>query len=375
VPSGCGVRLNGIALGVTPYVSEDVATGDYRAQVECTDPSGEPPSRHGRIHRIRLAEGASTVRVDVRFDSAVRTDTALRLLYATQADADAHRLEDAVTAAGTIGAAEVWLLSMEEGDIIRLDRVSVSRASVLASVRTHTTEGLAPAIVSLSSGVSQDRTGAAPVSMAPWGAPPMQAHVDVEGDHDGSRVTHARADWELAVGATLGVIGIAGYAASFGMLYVDEVVLGHQATQPLITDPDYLSRRNAWTSWEPPVLAASIAGGALVTAALPFVMTDEDGTPWWSWLIGGVGLAAIGAGVGIIASAQTCGTNRPTDACVAGTAQADDGAAVIAMGAPLSSVPIVYLIRSALGTSVTSGVSPSVSASNIGASLSLGGTW
>jgi hypothetical protein len=371
-PTGCGVRLNGIALGVTPYVSEDVATGDYRAQVECTA-DGEPPSRHGRIHRIRLAEGASTVRIDVRFDSVVHTDTALRLSYATQADADEHRLEDATTAASTIGAAEVWLLSMLDGDVIQLDRVRVSSASVLASVRTHTSEGLAPAITALSSGTSQDRTGVTPQSMPAWGAPiAPSVGVDMEGTHDSSRVSRGRADWEIGLGATLGVLGIAGYAAGFGMIYVDEIGFGHLATQPLVTDSDYLTRRHAWTDWEAPSLAAGIAGGALLTAALPFVMSDEDGTPWWSWLVGGVGVAAIATGAVLTATATTCGTNaRPTEACVAGTAQADDGAIVMAMGAPLLSVPIVYLIRSALGD----GARASVSASNTGATLSLGGTW
>ena len=371
VPTGCQVRLNGIALGSTPYVSEDLANGEYRAQVECTD-GGEPPSRRGRIHRIRLSEGASTVRIDARFDSVVRTDTALRLEYATSADADAHRLADALSAAGTIGAAEVWLVSIDASaeDVVRIDRVSVSSGHPLASVRTHTMSGLPASVASLSRGTSQDRTGQTPTSIATWGTE-AQAHVEADGDYAWSAAS-ARAAWEYGVGITLGVLGLGGYVTSFVLVSASQTY-GHLATQPLVSDADYLSRRSTWTSSEPPVLALGMIGGALLTAALPFVMTDEDGTPWWSWVLGGVGVAGVVTGAVLTATAPTCGNDRPTDACVSGTALADQGAVIAAMGAPLLSVPIVYLIRSAVGGAPP--VMPSVSASASGASLSLGGTW
>lgn len=371
VPTGCQVRLNGIAVGTTPYASEDLANGEYRAQVECTA-DGEPPSRRGRIHRIRLSEGASTVRIDTRFDSVVRTDTALRLEYASEADADAHRLDDALSAASTIGAAEVWLVSIDVAadDVVRIDRVSVAQAHPLASVRTHTMSGLPASVAALAHGTSQDRTLAAPISMPTWGT--QDVDVDVEGDHGPSSSASARADWEYGVGITLGVLGVAGYVTSF-VLVGAEQTYGHQATQPLVSDPDYLSRRRTWTSSEAPVLIVGALGGLFVTAALPFVMTDEDGTPWWSWVIGGVGVAAVATGLAIAFTAPSCGNDRPTDACVAGMALADDGALITALGAPLLSVPVVYLIRSVVGGSAP--VMPSVSASATSASLSLGGTW
>lgn len=382
VPTGCRVRLNGIALGETPFISEDLATGEYRAQIEC-GAEGEQPTHRGRIHRIRLSEGTSTVRIDVRFDSVVRTDTALRLVYATREEADAHRRQDAVTAASTIGAAEVWLLGLDadadpaNADVVRIDRVSVATSSVFASVRAHTGSGLAGAVAAVGRGASEDRTGATPVAMPLWGADSQAASSDGATVRPSSGA--ARADWELGVGATLGLLGVGAYVTSF-VLVPTETGYGHLATQALPTDPDYLMRRSTWTSWELPMMALGWAGGALVTAALPFVMSDamsfgEASMPWWSWVIGGVGLATVGAGVAIALTAPTCGVaDRPTDACVQGTALADVGSTVASLGVPLLSVPIVYLIRDAIGGGAAP-VTPSATVSATGASLSLGGTW
>ncbi len=371
VPAGCRVRLNGIPLGETPFISEDLATGEYRAQIECGE---EGTTQRGRIHRIRLSEGASTVRIDVRFDTAVRTDTALRLQYATREDADEHRLADAVSAASTIGAAEVWLLALEpaaDADVIRIDRVRVSTSSVLASVRTHSAAGLPGSVAAVGRGASEDRTGTEPVTMPLWGAGASGATDDESGAVP--TAGSGRAGWETGVGIGLGVLGIGAYVTSFALVNV-EAGYGHLATQPLPTDLDYLSRRDQWTGFELPALAMGWVGGALVTAALPLVMSDEAGTPWWSWVIGGAGVAAIGVGLAVALTAPTCGpAGRPTDACVQGTALADEGSAIASIGVPLLSVPIVYLIRDAVGGGAP--VVPSASVTATSASLSLGGTW
>lgn len=368
-PEGCSVRFNGIPVGTTPFVSEDLATGDYRAQIEC----GETASaQRGRIHRIRLGEGASTVQIDVRFDAAVHTDTALRLAYASDADAEAHRLADAIVAAGIVGASEVWMVAVEPddglGDAVRIDRVRVASGEVLASVRTRTAR-MPYAIAALVAGRSEDQLGQSAVSMPRWGE-----RAGAPSDHAASPVAHAgRADWEIGVGLGLGALAIGGYVTSFVLLQT-ETGYGHLATQPLPTDLDYLSRREQWTSWELPVMALGWAGGALGIAALPFLMSDEDGTPWWSWVIGGAGLGVIAAGVAVAVTSTGCGIERPTDACVGGTAMANAGSTIASLGAPLLAVPFVYLLREAAG-----GTSPPVS---VGASVSpqaalvsVGGTW
>lgn len=375
-PSGCSVRFNGIPVGTTPFVSEDLVTGDYRAQIECGDLAS---AQRGRVHRIRLGEGASTVRIDVRFDAAVHTDTALRLSYASEAEAEAHRLEDGLTAAGVVGANEVWLVAIEAddglGDAVRIDRVRVADGQVLATVRARTAR-LPYAVQALVAERSEDQLGQSAVAMEHWGRSAVAATPPTTTPPPG--VVPGRADWEIGVGLTLGALAIGGYVTSFVLLQT-EMGYGHLATQPLATDLDYFSRRRQWTDWELPVMALGWAGGALGIAALPFLMSDEDGTPWWSWVIGGAGVAVIAAGVAIALTSTGCGIERPTDACVGNTAMANAGSTIASMGAPLFAVPFVYLLREAVGGSsarTTAGpISIGASASLDAGYVSVGGAW
>jgi hypothetical protein len=346
VPTGCAVRLNGIQLGQTPFVSEDLAPGEYRAQVECDG------GVRGRVHRIRIGEGTSAVQVDARFDAAVHTDTALRLSYASQADADAHRIEDAVTAATLVGAAEAWLLSVDPTGGVRIARLSVGSRSVVGNAHAASDAELPSTVASLLHGTLDS----------------------AEESGGGSQGTpRSRADWELGLGIGLLAVGVGGFVTSFALLD-GSISRGHVATILDPTDPGYQLNRRNWTDTEMPVLIAGWAGGALATAGVALAMGEEDGTPWWGWVLGGTGVAAGVAGAVLVATASTCGTNnRPTYACVGGTAQADVGSTVMSMGAPLLSVPIVFLLREAIGGPPP--VVPSASANLDGVTVSLGGSW
>jgi hypothetical protein len=129
-PSGCTVRLNGIAVGTTPFTSEQLAPGEYRVQVECGD------SGHGRLHRVTVpdATGPVTLRVDARFDSAIHSDGVLRLTYADRADATAHRIVDARRIGQALGASEVWLVGVSPDGALSGDRVRVEDGATLSSV-------------------------------------------------------------------------------------------------------------------------------------------------------------------------------------------------------------------------------------------------
>jgi hypothetical protein len=101
-------------------------------------------------------------------------------------------------------------------------------------------------------------------------------------------------------------------------------------------------------------------------------MGDEDGTPWWSWVVGGAGAVVVVAGIVTSATAATCGANgAPDAACTSGTAIADAGSTIASLGVPLLAVPLTYLARDAVGERAQ--VIPSVSASS--ASVSVGGEW
>ncbi len=124
-PAACTLRLNGIALGQTPFTSEQLAPGEYRVQVECGD------SGHGRLHRVTVSDesGPVTLRIDARFDRVVRTDGVLRLAYADGADADAHRVADAAAIGAALEASEVWLVGIAADGSLTGDRVRVSDGS------------------------------------------------------------------------------------------------------------------------------------------------------------------------------------------------------------------------------------------------------
>lgn len=129
-PSGCTVRLNGIAVGQTPFTSEQLAPGDYRVQVECSGASG-----HGRLHHVSVPDAVDEVRlrIDARFDRIVRSDGVLRLAYADDEDANAHRVVDAVAIGRALAASEVWLVGVRPNGSLSGERVDVNEARVISS--------------------------------------------------------------------------------------------------------------------------------------------------------------------------------------------------------------------------------------------------
>lgn len=127
-PAACTVRLNGVALGTTPFTNGELAGGEYRVQVECGDDDG-------RVHRVTISDagGPVTLRVDARFERVVQTDAVLRLVYADAADAEVHRLADAAEAGRVVGATEVWLVGVSTSGALRGERVRVEDGSTIAS--------------------------------------------------------------------------------------------------------------------------------------------------------------------------------------------------------------------------------------------------
>jgi hypothetical protein len=156
-PAACTVRLNGVALGQTPFTSEQLAPGEYRVQVEC----GE--SGHGRLHRVTLSDegGPVTLRIDARFDRAVRTGGVLRLAYADAADADAHRVADAAAIGAALSASEVWLVRIAPDGALTGERVRVHDAARVASVDAATTSSTA-LVTSLMAAPVEDAAPVAP---------------------------------------------------------------------------------------------------------------------------------------------------------------------------------------------------------------------
>lgn len=356
-PSGCAVRLNGVPLGVTPFVSAEVASGEYAVQVECGS------SARGRVHHARVGDGTSTIVVDPRFESVVRTDTALRLAYESESDAEERRLADAVRLGTALEAAEVWLLSLEAGDVVRLDRVVVASSTPLASIRANALAGIGDAVASLARARSEDRTGLDTVALARWrgaAAPDAAVHGAAWG----------RADWEVGVGVAAGVLALSAFATSLA-LADDGYRLGLASASYPLTDPLYLRSRDAWQTQRTLSWAFSAAGGVLGTLGVALAMEEEHGAPWWSWVIGGAGLAGVVSGVALVGTATECGSQRPVEGCVAGSQRLDLGVSAIGMSMPLLAVPVVFLVREV----THGGITPSVEVTGDGATVEVSGTW
>ncbi len=265
----------------------------------------------GRVVAITLGDAPTNVSIDAHLDAVVHTDPVLRLAYTTDA---ARRQEDARSLGALLGASETWLVSID-GEVVRVD-------APLAPVTTRAS-------------------------------------------------TYGRADWEIGTGIGLGVLGIGAIVTSDVLVSVG-AGYGHLATQPQPMDPDYLTRRAAWSSWEMPALATGWIGGALLTSALPLLLPRDPGVPEWSWWVGGAGVAVVGVGLALALAPTTCGNERPTSSCVESNAMVDAGSTLASLGVPLVSVPASYWLATLTGsTSIT----PSVSASPSGASIGVEGAW
>ncbi|WP_236606403.1 PEGA domain-containing protein [Sandaracinus amylolyticus] len=345
-PAGCIVRVQGVELGRTPYASERLAPGEYDVQVEC----GEA---RGRVQRVIAAEAAPPLRIDARFEGALHSDDALALAYRDRADADAHRFDDALRLATLLGAREVWLVEAR-GSTLRIDRIDVAAQRVIASSRAVGARADV-AIADLRAGRSRDHRGASATDMAPWDphpAPPTRPDHTIE----------------HVVGSAIGGLGVAMFVGAWA-LYGSRVDLGPDLEVSQPTDPDFIPLRDTWLNRRYAVWGLAGAGAALGIAALPFVMIEADGVPWWSWVIAGVGLATSAIGIVEIATADTCPDHADHDRrCVDAAAAVDRGAIVIATSAPLIAVPVVYATRDT-STTVT------VEASNERAFVGVRGTF
>jgi PEGA domain len=351
-PSGCGLRLNGVQFGNTPFVSEDLAPGEYRAQVECD------PTVRGRVHRIRIGAGTSTVRIDGRFDAAVRTDAAVRLVYGDAAQAE-RAVGDALEIANVVGVNEVWLMWADaDGERWRVDRVDVSEQRVLASVLSP------PSMASLTAsaliaGRSEDRDEAGVRPMARWepgqGANGSEEAAAGESGDSGDVAS-------IAVGSSLAVLGVGSFVAA-AVLYDwrsqagGQVSLAADAVPGNGTLEGYVEWKQTWEGRRWSVLGASLAGAALTTGALPFLLPPEEGVPWWSYLVAGAGVGLVTAGALEIGTASTCAVELEQGAgCVAAAEAVDRGMIWLTASVPFLSVPLIHALRLAVGPTAQASV-------------------
>jgi uncharacterized protein with PIN domain len=362
-PSGCLVRINGVALGRTPLSGLELPVGNYRFQLECDE------GVRGRIHRASIESGRSSLSFDAAFDRAVHTRPALYLSYEST-EAWAGRMAHAVRVAEILGASGVIAVSPLTAKEVRLDLHATERApaSAWVGVRDGTVdpEDARRALDALLEGRSVDFIGPHPIARGSWAAGQEQSTTvaassaalveSPEAPGPGARRPRAQrvAGWSMLSA------GAASIAASVG-LHVWRGKLGDDFSAM----PANLDIAQRWNDVRVGVWTTAAFGGAATSAALPLLHPDYERGPWWGWAAGVLGLGLTGYAIYEGAAMTRCpepfiADEAATRACVQRGQEAGRLALALAGAAPLLTIPLVYLLRPLR-------VGPSVSVSGDGA--------
>jgi hypothetical protein len=358
------VRVNGIPFGRTPFALDEVARGEYRLQVEC------PGDDRGRVRRVRIGQGATRVHVDARFDAAIESQPRLLLHYPTAMAEQAHRAEDAATVASVVGGRPL-LVTHVEPDGLRLDLLGDVPASAIVPILPDgRVDRLDEAVDALLSGRSLDLRPSEPVALAPWQPPASAAGPmapDPRAPSDAQGFGRGRRGLRIS-GIALGAVGFAALASAI-VAHGLRIHAGRQVpADPM--DPEFLDRQSAWENARVPTLTLATAGSALATTALALAVPGKGRAPWWSYTLGGAGVALLGYGIYESASLPGCGPNTADLAsCRARDEQVDRAALLGALAVPLVSLPLVHLLRPVPALDVR------VSTARGGAAIHFGGSF
>lgn len=369
-PNGCAVRLNGISFGTTPFRMDGIAAGEYRLQVECDD------VERGRIRRIRVGAGETSVHVNGEFDLAVRSRPALGLMYDSPEQARARAGVHSHQLAEALSAREVWLVWLETPSRVRVDRVTREGVSsvwlgVNGAQPAAADAPLRLAVQHLRAGRSVDleqpeaRVGA---GLELPGVPVTDAEElageadEAERDDEPTEAESAERRRVIALSITSGVSAAALLTAT--ALHVARIRRGEA-----ISETFTISGGNHWLDLRLPTTLVAAGGGLLATAALPALLPRREGVPAGAWVAGALGVGLVGATLGTTLRRPTCRDWYTGPAPCVEREQMGDRAVIFASAAaPLLTVPLVYLLRPAR-------VSPEVAVSRGGAWLSLSGDF
>ena len=361
-PSGCLVRINGIAFGQTPVNEIELPIGTYRLQVECN------AERRARVQPITLVSGPNHVLVDARFQQVVHTRPELYLSYPDARDEARYRMVDGQKVADALNAKGLLVVTRPQNEILRVDLSAQGwkPASVWLPIIQGglTAEDVERAVEALLEGRSVDFTGPQPITKPSWydeaqarlasadEAPGAEEKTQRGPDVAPKMIHLTRPQGQRIAGWTLVGLGAAGIGTSLG-LHLRRGTLGDD----LIAEPADLQRARDWRDLRIGVWVGAGVGGAALVAALPLVLPDAlvrgDGgpkVPWWSWLSGGAGLGLTAYAIYEAATLTSCpepfiGNEERVRACVDRGQEAGRLSLALAGAAPLLTVPLVYLLR------------------------------
>lgn len=360
--SGCATYVNGRHLGVTPFRLDRAAAGEYRVQVECG-------RAQGRVHMVQLGDDAVDLLVDAEYDRALRSGTRLALIY--ENEKDRKRLAEAHGAqlAKSVRADEAILVRVDGGDA-HLTRLSVE-GRVLGRARfawLSAEDSDAPPLQGALDALFEGRldtsapaaVAAAAQSTVSAGSttdaqPAVEGHVQAELSaapqakpktprKPMSRTTKFRIASGAVAAAGVGLL-VSGIVSETRREQTDVDISNALASES--TDPAGLQALQDQYDQQANLRWLGVAGGALMTAAVPLMRIDvKDGVPWWSYVVGagGAGLAVWGA-IELSKNGQCELYLDPDNTCIKRHESLGRGGLALAAAAPLLSFPIAHLIE------------------------------
>ena len=341
-PSNCELRVNGVPIGQTPSRLTDLYPGSYQVQVECD------PGAPGRVHRVEVPRGSTSVFVFDRFDRSVRSSSLLHLRY-DELPEPPRLARDAREVARALPASVVIVASLVSPGVLQLQMAAGTQgAAALVRIATSTTgptdSAVDESIAALLTAECADFTGDEPVAIDCRSGRPVAQTSRGATDAKSRPLRPPRG--QFVSGVALASAGTASLLAGYGLL-----ITRRSAGEDWLNDPNSLSAQDKWLKLGTGVIATGAAGGGLLVAAMPLVLPYKAKTPWWAWLSGGLG---VGAAVGSIVSGVTadpkppvsCTLNGPDPtACVIRGRDIDRAILLGATAAPLLTMPLVYLLR------------------------------
>jgi len=330
--NNCKVRLNGRIIGHTPFDLSAYPHGMYLVQLECAQ------GRTSRVHRAEATPQGPTLAIDMRFDRALRSEEQVELVFAQTSDAQRHAFSDAVRLGAAMALQEVWLLTREADKSLRIDVIAIDKVAKNSKVVNSAwipesgLETLNPyevAATALLKHTSIDlRTGATgskvETTTGNYNVTSFLPTVEGRAGNDTKRPKW----WPWLLAGT----GAAGLGAGW-LLY---------SVRALDDSYNYGDSMKLYT-WLP-----AGVGAAALTTSLVWLLPEEDGIPWWSWVSGGVGLGLVAWGITQVAHHNDRRSCEPTstNSCAEFVVGDVPGGLLWITSVPLLSVPIIYGVRS-----------------------------
>lgn len=322
VPSGCPVRVNGVAFGTTPVATNELGAGEYRVQVECR---GDQP---GRVRRVQVGPTDVFVRVDARVDEALRSRGGLALVYDGPSSAARHAVQDGGLLSSSLGL-QVLLVRVNAEGGVELDAIAPTGVRTIEVARADVIDR--PEIVITRLAQADEDALEVEAEDAPSGPLPR---------------ARRRAGYVLLAlgGAALGVgVGLEARREALGARY----------RIALPADVDFLDRQAAWSRPRAAMLSVTVAGALVSSTSVVLLATHRRRMPWWGWTAG-----AAGVGFGAWAIATTIarpgcdGSAQDVPDCVARETRGDRAVLLASLASPLLTTPLALRLRRELSVSV-----------------------